>query len=302
MFCGKCGANFEGNFCSNCGAEKDQSVQTFCPACGVLLTPGVRFCSQCGTAISSTFIEPNSVPVVPAVQERCSFPTVNSAYDDGYAQRKAKFFGGIFGTADTKDTLMVNGAEPKSEEIFPVAEFSAEFRPAEEIVGNCSETINEEIKEDEDKTQEASREQNLKNHEVSKKHFRVGSIITAAAVAIIVIVLVILSPSKLEGVRSHCNEMCNAYVGMVSGNDDYFMIDTYPDQFEILERPSLMMQESALEAIRYANNELGFNGSVYSRMVETSALMGYQSEENNKYKVSWTYHPDEGLEVTYEKK
>ena len=29
---------------------------------------------------------------------------------------------------------------------------------------------------------------------------------------------------------------------------------------------------------------------------------GRQSSENEKYKVSWTYHPDDGLKVTYEKK
>ena len=61
-------------------------------------------------------------------------------------------------------------------------------------------------------------------------------------------------------------------------------------------------QEDALKAIQYANEELGFSGSVYSQMLKTSALMGRQSEENSKYKVSWTYHPDEGLEVTYTEK
>ena len=37
-------------------------------------------------------------------------------------------------------------------------------------------------------------------------------------------------------------------------------------------------------------------------MMKTTALMGRQSAETDKYKVSWTYHPDNGLEVTYEKK
>ena len=60
-------------------------------------------------------------------------------------------------------------------------------------------------------------------------------------------------------------------------------------------------QEKALEAIKYVNKELGFNGSLYNRMLETNAIMGRQSEENDKYRVTWTYHPDEGLEVTYEK-
>ena len=37
-------------------------------------------------------------------------------------------------------------------------------------------------------------------------------------------------------------------------------------------------------------------------MLKTNALMGRQTEENDKYKVAWSYHPDDGLEVTYSKK
>jgi len=50
------------------------------------------------------------------------------------------------------------------------------------------------------------------------------------------------------------------------------------------------------------NTKLGFSDAVYRKMLQTSALMGRQSEENSKYRVSWTYHPDSGLEVMYEKK
>ena len=85
------------------------------------------------------------------------------------------------------------------------------------------------------------------------------------------------------------------------------MIDTYPDAYAKMDDllQSLLLpdaQDGALKAIRYANEELGFNGSVYSQMMNTTALMGRQSAENDKYRVSWTYHPDDGLEVTYEKK
>lgn len=85
------------------------------------------------------------------------------------------------------------------------------------------------------------------------------------------------------------------------------MIDTYPDEYENMDSAMVALlapsaQENALEAIQYANDALGFNGSVYSQMMKTTALMGRQSAETDKYKVSWTYHPDNGLEVTYEKK
>lgn len=125
-------------------------------------------------------------------------------------------------------------------------------------------------------------------HKSTKKKI----IIPAAAVAIVAIAIVLLIPSKFERVRNECVHIA----GMVTGSGDYFIIDTYPD----ILLPDA--QENALEAIKYANEELGFNGSVYSQMMKTTALMGRQSAETAKYRVSWTYHPDNGLEVTYEKK
>lgn len=129
------------------------------------------------------------------------------------------------------------------------------------------------------------------------------AIIAAAAVAVIAIALIIFIPSKFERVKNECVHIA----GMVTGSGDYFMIDTLPDAHENMDATmkALLLpgaQERALEAIKYANEELGFNGSVYSKMMNTTALMGCQSAENDKYRVSWTYHPDDGLEVTYEKK
>ena len=129
------------------------------------------------------------------------------------------------------------------------------------------------------------------------------AIIAAAAIAVISIALIIFIPSKFERVKSECVQIA----GMVTGSGDYFMLDTLPDAYENMDATmkALLLpgaQENALEAIKYANEELGFNGSVYSQMMNTTALMGRQSAENDKYKVSWTYHPDDGLEVTYEKK
>ena len=129
------------------------------------------------------------------------------------------------------------------------------------------------------------------------------AIIAAAAVVVIAIALIIFIPSKFEQVKNECVHIA----GRISGSGDYFVIDTYPDEYKNMDSTLVSLlapsaQENALEAIKYANEELGFNGSVYSQMMKTTALMGRQSAENDKYQVSWTYHPDEGLEVTYEKK
>ena len=127
--------------------------------------------------------------------------------------------------------------------------------------------------------------------------------IIAAIVIVAIIASAVLLPSKFERVHNKCISIA----GTASGGGDYFMLDTYPDVYENLDPNAFSYvlasaQDGALEAIRYANKELGFSGAVYSQMLETNALMGRQSAENKKYRVTWTYHPDDGLEVTYEKK
>ena len=137
----------------------------------------------------------------------------------------------------------------------------------------------------------------------TKKKLAILATAVVALIAITIIAIVFLVPSKFESVRSECVQIA----GQISGSGDYFRIDTYPDEYANMDAAVVAMlhptaQSKALEAIKYANEELGFNGSVYSRMLDTTALMGRQSVENDKYRVSWTYHPDDGLEVTYEKK
>lgn len=138
-----------------------------------------------------------------------------------------------------------------------------------------------------------------------KKKWTKKKLITLSAVFVVVVVAaILLIPSKFKRVESKCCDIA----GIVQPGDGYFMLDTYPEfYFSGLNQVSIdllhpQVQENALEAIQYANKALGFSGAVYERMLKTTALMGRQSEENSKYKVSWTYHPSSGLEVTYEKK
>ena len=126
--------------------------------------------------------------------------------------------------------------------------------------------------------------------------------IIGAIVAVVAIVMaVVFIPSEFERVKNECKNIA----GQVSTGKNYFMLDTNPYE-NASESTRLILlpttQENTLKAIKYANEALGFPGSVYSDMLETTALMGRQSVENSKYTVSWTYHPDRGLEVTYTKK
>ncbi len=61
-------------------------------------------------------------------------------------------------------------------------------------------------------------------------------------------------------------------------------------------------QSDSLDGIKFINEKLGFTDALYSKMLQTTTLMGRQTKEKNKYRVNWTYHPNQGLEVMYEKK
>ena len=140
-----------------------------------------------------------------------------------------------------------------------------------------------------------------------KKHkgFRLTkktAIILGAVLLVAIIAAIAMIPSKFERVESKCIQIA----GQGGTGKNYFTLDTCPDFYENMDetmRNILLpgVQERTLEAIRYANDELDFPG-VYSLMLNTTALMDRQSEENSKYKVSWSYHPDRGLEVMYKKK
>ncbi len=47
-------------------------------------------------------------------------------------------------------------------------------------------------------------------------------------------------------------------------------------------------------------DELGFSSAVAERMSKTRALDGTQTAEGNNCNVSWTYHPDDGLQMVFE--
>ena len=120
----------------------------------------------------------------------------------------------------------------------------------------------------------------------------------AIIVAVVATAFVVFQISEFERVKSKVVDICP----VSSSGKGNFSIDTRPDHYTEEMILYLAPQDDALKGIQYANEALGFNGALYSKMLETNSLMGRQSEENRKYKVSWSYHPDDGLEVIYEKK
>ena len=109
-------------------------------------------------------------------------------------------------------------------------------------------------------------------------------------VTILVLVLV-LSPNKFQ--QAFENAGCS-YIWADYG-DDYLKIDTNPFDYD----DDGLAYIAAYYAIEDVNRELGLPSSLFDEMGETRGIDGTQSYSYNGIYVTWSYHPDEGLEVTY---
>jgi hypothetical protein len=78
-------------------------------------------------------------------------------------------------------------------------------------------------------------------------------------------------------------------VASVSGNSDAVSITI--QTYEVI---------TAALPLRRMLTELGFSSAVIDRMDKTRALDGTQDAKGKHYNVTWTYHPDDGLQMVFE--
>ncbi len=83
----------------------------------------------------------------------------------------------------------------------------------------------------------------------------------------------------------------------ISSDGETMTIDSNPYNEEYYYTEEVSGQ--AYTYVQIINSELGFSSTVYDEMMETSWNDGTQYRYADGYSVSWTYHPDQGLEVTY---
>ena len=92
----------------------------------------------------------------------------------------------------------------------------------------------------------------------------------------------------------------------IASDGSYMKIDTDPyDQSDISDVKLSEMDKRDypdVEIIKHINSELGFTEALYEKMCSTAWDHGKQTDSNDEYAVSWTYHPDKGLEIMYEVK
>lgn len=140
------------------------------------------------------------------------------------------------------------------------------------------------------------------------KRFLNTLIITGCVVMAVIAVILLVNNTREVTFDKLVSEILEEYpyADNARGDDgSYLKMDTDPYDGDMTYGEEYIYSQKSqdtLNGIKLANEKLGFSKAVYNKMIETTALMGRQTEENDKYIVSWTYHPDKGLEVLYEKK
>ena len=126
-------------------------------------------------------------------------------------------------------------------------------------------------------------------------------IIIGIIVAVVIVIIVLLLGGGKKDFNKMYSDIANESWCTIGADGSYMKIDTDPknkgedmswSEFENISFP-------ATSAIERVNEELGFSSAVYEEMMVTRALDGRQSASSDKYEASWSYHPDQGLEVIY---
>ncbi|WP_434311247.1 zinc-ribbon domain-containing protein [Hominifimenecus sp. rT4P-3] len=268
-------------FCPKCGTPKNAPQKNVCGKCGAELQDGQAFCAKCGQKVGL---------VVDA--------GVNSATDqfnDGLQKRsKKKVVLPIIlaVVAVVAVALVIILKKPSVEEIV-LSRSSVELKAGDSV--SVSYTITPDKAGDTEVTWESSNKSvaivNSSGKITGKGDGSCTVTVTADGKTDSLTVTVKTGPDF----TAIYNEYCSSDYATLGTDGSYLSIDTNPydiDDYTV---------SGSITAILAVNSALGLPDYIVDDMSNTTALMGRQSETFSDLgiTVSWSYHPNKGLEVTY---
>ncbi len=282
--CAVCGAPLDGvqAFCANCGTPvsapipaQPQAVSMpapmACVNCGTALLPGQPFCATCGT--------PAAAPA-PASAAKKKSPLIPILIAVGATVVLAV------------TALCVWLALPRVEEL-SVDRSSLDLRVDDWYELNATVTPDDAINADVDwystDTSVATVDDNGMVQAQAEGECTI--IVSAGDCEVTVDVTVTDGPDFVTLYYTVVGEGDDA---TLASDGSYIEIDTNVYDLDDYSRMS------TLTKIEDLNEALGLPDSVYQKMLSTRALDGRQTHYADGFTVSWTYHPDDGLEVLYE--
>ncbi len=270
--CPNCGAILDDDqmYCPKCGAGRAGGKQNICSKCGAELLEGQIFCPKCGQKVEQT---------------------VNAETEQ--KKRKNKIISIALGAVGVVVVLVLIFAlrKPSVDEII-LSKSSVELKVDE--TAKVSYTINPE-KASEVSVEWKSSDKDIatvsSKGRITAKGEGTCKVTATAGKKTDTVTVVVKSGPDFKSVY---NIYCDPDWAYVAFDGSYLTVDTNPNDWDDYSDYEVY---SALFSIHEA---LGLPESLIEKMGQTRALDGRQSSTYDNITVSWTYHPDQGLEVMYE--
>jgi len=282
--CAKCGATLEDGqeFCPKCGTPKGGAKKSTCAKCGAELAEGQEFCPKCGQKVG--------LAVDNNVASKIS--SYNGAVDK--KNGKKKLIPIIAAVAAVVVIILIVFLKGPSVEEVILAKDSIELKvDGTQSVGY---TISPDKASDAKVTWSSSNESVAKvdeNGKITAKGDGSCTITITAGKKTDTLTVTVKSGPDFKSIY---NKYCDSSWSSLASDGSYLTVDTNPrdkDDYTEIE---------AYYAIGDIISELGLPDSLYNDMGHTSSADGKQEESFDDLTVSWKYHPDRGLEVTFKAK
>lgn len=143
-------------------------------------------------------------------------------------------------------------------------------------------------------------EQNCETRNSKTKAIK-GIVTAVSIIMLIVVAVLIFQDEDFEDMYS--SEYRSYSWCAIFGDGKIMTIDTNPyneKKDAYIKKGYDLYFEDSSNAIQRINKDLGFTDKLWDRMLSTRSIDGKQYDYVDGYQVSWTYHPDKGLEVRYE--
>lgn len=275
--CKQCGAELADGqkFCASCGAEYKERP-TACPHCGGAINSESPFCPQCGKKVDE---EPVASPV----------PKNN---------KKLGILIGA-GVAVIAIIAIVLAIALRKIPVERVELSAATLELVEEESGNVSCVVYPDNASDKTVIWKSSDEAVATVDQYGRvTAIKKGTCTLTAVSGEKEAVLEVTVKKKLPDLKAIYDELCDSTWADLGSDGSFLSVDTNPFNKDDGDYTYIFKVNDAIEDI---HAKLGLPASLYEDMNHTTWSMGKQEEvfENIGLRVTWTYHPDKGLEVTY---
>lgn len=136
----------------------------------------------------------------------------------------------------------------------------------------------------------------VKNFVTDKKNLKWLIVAAVALVLVIALIAVLGSLGRPKNFNQLFGDIAAKKYITIAEDGTWMELDTNPSNKEDY------FDMESYNMISTINERLGFDGYLFKEMGSTRSVDGRQSAECENYSVTWSYHPDKGLEAIYRMK